>query len=88
MQHQFTWTDLLSRRMHGLQPCPTNVASERARRASAPDIIDLSIGDLAFRAPAHVDAAAIQAIRSGDTHYTSVPGSAALRSSIAAALLR
>jgi aspartate aminotransferase len=46
------------------------------------DIIDLSIGEPQFDTPDHIKQAAWQAIQAGDTKYTSVEGTKALREAI------
>ena len=46
------------------------------------DIIDLSIGEPQFDTPDHIKQAAWQAIQAGDTKYTSVEGTKALKEAI------
>jgi aspartate aminotransferase len=46
------------------------------------DIIDLSIGEPQFDTPDHIKQAAWQAIQAGDTKYTSVDGTKALKEAI------
>ena len=48
------------------------------------DIIILSVGDPDFATPAFITEAAVSALHSGDTHYTEIPGRAALREAVAA----
>ncbi|WP_338467096.1 pyridoxal phosphate-dependent aminotransferase [Novosphingobium sp. ZN18A2] len=59
----------------------TNAMTDRAfeLRAAGADIISLSVGEPDFPTPAHVIAAAKAALDAGDTRYTPVPGTAALR---------
>lgn len=52
-------------------------------RAAGRDIISLSVGEPDFATPAHVIDAAKAALDAGDTKYTQVPGTAALREAAA-----
>ena len=54
----------------------------RELRAKGIDVIDLSLGEPDFDTPAHIKAAAIQAIHDNWTHYTPVPGFLDLREAI------
>jgi aspartate aminotransferase len=54
-----------------------------ALRAQGRDIISLSVGEPDFPTPPHVIAAAKAALDAGDTRYTAVPGTAALREAAA-----
>jgi aspartate/methionine/tyrosine aminotransferase len=54
-----------------------------AKRAGR-DVIVLSVGDPDFATPASITAAAIEALRDGDTHYTDILGYPELRAAIAA----
>jgi len=51
-------------------------------------IIDLAAGEPDFDTPAHIKAAAIEAIRAGETKYTPVDGTAALKAAIRDKFLR
>lgn len=64
---------------------PTNAMTDRAfeLRAAGRDIISLSVGEPDFATPAHVIAAAKAALDGGDTRYTAVAGTAALREAAA-----
>ena len=55
----------------------------RARREKGLSVIDLGLGEPMFRTPASVNAAAVQAISDGHTHYTAVEGLSSLRAAIA-----
>lgn len=57
-------------------------------QAAGQKIIDLTIGEPDLDTPAHIVAAAIQAMTSGDTHYTLTPGTAALRKAVVEKLKR
>ncbi len=52
------------------------------------DVILLSVGDPDFATPDPIVERAIAALRAGDTHYTAIPGKAALRTAIADLLRR
>lgn len=54
-----------------------------AARARGEDVIVLSVGDPDFETPAGIMDAAYQAMREGDTHYTSIKGHVSLRQYIA-----
>lgn len=55
----------------------------RQRQADGGDVIFLSIGDPDFATPEPIVERAVEALRSGDTHYTVAAGRPALRSAIA-----
>ena len=57
-------------------------AAVAAKRGGA-DIILMSVGDPDFATPAPIVETAVEALRSGDTHYTDIPGRPALRAAIA-----
>jgi len=63
-------------------------AKARALKAAGRDIISLSVGEPDFDTPANVKQAAIRAIEAGDTKYTDVSGTPALRKAVAAAFAR
>jgi len=54
-----------------------------AAAARGDDVIVLSVGDPEFAAPAAITDAAVDALRNGDTHYTTIAGRTALRQRIA-----
>ncbi|QOJ31494.1 MAG: pyridoxal phosphate-dependent aminotransferase [Gammaproteobacteria bacterium] len=74
----------VSQRLQRARPSPTMATSALATelRSQGRPIIDLSAGEPDFDTPAHVRAAAIEAIGSGLTRYTPVEGSAALKAAI------
>ena len=78
--------DSLSR----VQPSATMAISDQARnlKAAGNDIISLSAGEPDFDTPDNIKAAAIQAIRDGDTNYTDVSGPPALKAAIVAKFKR
>jgi aspartate aminotransferase len=59
-------------------------AAQRARelRAAGVDIIELAQGEPDFNTPEHVIEAATRAMRAGQTHYTQVDGTPALKAAI------
>jgi aspartate aminotransferase len=74
----------LSKRVRAIKPSPTLAVSNLASqlRAQGRDVIGLGAGEPDFDTPQHIRDAAIEAIRNGDTHYTAVDGTAALKRAI------
>jgi aspartate aminotransferase len=64
--------------------------SQRAKKLTRPasDVASLASGDPSFDTPDHIRAAAIAAIREGDTHYPPPIGESNLRAAIAAFLTK
>jgi aspartate aminotransferase len=81
---------LIAERLNRISPSQTIAISSKARalKAAGRDIISLSAGEPDFDTPAHIKQAAIAAIESGDTKYTDVAGTPALRQAAAAKFLR
>ncbi|GBQ71461.1 aspartate aminotransferase [Ameyamaea chiangmaiensis NBRC 103196] len=77
--------DIIAARLSRVSPSQTIAISTKARalKAEGRDIISLSAGEPDFDTPAHIKAAAIKAIEAGDTKYTDVPGTLALRRAVA-----
>ena len=75
----------LSKRVGRCEPSATLAVSATARRlrAAGQEIIDWSAGEPDFDTPENICDAAVQAIREGQTRYTSVGGTPALRAAIA-----
>ncbi|MEO2198070.1 MAG: pyridoxal phosphate-dependent aminotransferase [bacterium] len=76
----------LARRLDRVSASQTQrvlLAVEALRRQGV-DVIDLGAGEPDFPTPAHVSAAAVDAIAAGQTKYTAGPGIAPLRDAIAA----
>jgi aspartate aminotransferase len=73
--------DSLSR----IKPSATVAITQKARllRASGCDVISLSTGEPDFDTPEHIKKAAIDAVRRGETKYTTVSGIPELREAIA-----
>jgi aspartate aminotransferase len=74
----------LSKRVRAIKPSPTLAVSNLASqlRAQGRDVIGLGAGEPDFDTPDHIREAAIAAIRGGDTHYTAVDGTPALKQAI------
>lgn len=75
---------MYSKRVNLIKPSPTIAVSNRARelRAAGHDVIGLGAGEPDFDTPEHIKQAAIQAIHDGDTKYTAVDGTPALKEAI------
>ncbi|MGO3534429.1 pyridoxal phosphate-dependent aminotransferase, partial [Pseudomonas helleri] len=80
----------LNQRLASAQPSATYRIMDRVaeRRAQGATIISLCAGEPDFDTPAHVRAAAIQAIEAGHTRYTQVAGVRSLREAVAAKFRR
>ena len=79
-----------SSRVAQVKPSATIAMSMKAAelRAEGRDIISLSMGEPDFDTPKHIRQAAIEAIESGQTRYTAVDGTPALKQAIIAKLSR
>src|SRR5260370_26542755 len=73
-------------RVSRIKISPTTAAAARVRelKAAGHDIVDMTIGEPDFDTPDHVKAAAHTAIDRGETKYTAVNGTPALRQAIRA----
>ena len=76
---------LIAERLSRISPSQTIAISSKARalRAAGRDIISLSAGEPDFDTPDNIKQAAIRAIELGQTKYTDVAGTPALREAIA-----
>ena len=76
--------EFIAPRLRRVRPSPTAVISDRVRALSAAgvDVINLGEGELDFDTPDHIKQAGIDAIVQGDTKYTAVAGTAALKKAI------
>lgn len=76
----------LARRLQRIRPSATVGITARALtlREQGRDIISLAAGEPDFDTPAHIKAAAIEAIEAGQTKYTAIDGSHALKRAVAA----
>lgn len=74
----------LANSLSNIKPSPTIAVSMKAAelKASGKDIISLSMGEPDFDTPQNIKDAAIKAIQKGDTKYTAVDGTAALKKAI------
>ncbi len=77
-------------RLNRISPSQTIAISSKARalKAAGRDIISLSAGEPDFDTPDHIKNAAIAAIEAGETKYTDVAGTPALRQAVAAKFKR
>jgi len=75
---------LIANSLSRIKPSPTIAVTNLARelKAAGRDIIGLGAGEPDFDTPDHIKEAAIQAIRDGDTKYTAVDGTPALKQAI------
>src|ERR1700710_811474 len=76
---------LIASRMNKIRPSQTIAISTKARalKAAGRDVISLSAGEPDFDTPENVKQAAIRAIEAGQTKYTDVSGTPALRKAVA-----
>ena len=74
----------LAARMRQIKPSPTFAAAGRVKTlvAEGRDIIDFTLGEPDFDTPDPIKAAAIAAIQRGETKYTPVDGTTALKQTI------
>jgi aspartate aminotransferase len=81
---------LTAERLDRVSPSQTIAISSKARalKAAGRDIISLSAGEPDFDTPLNIKAAAIRAIEAGETKYTDVAGTLALRQAVAAKFKR
>jgi len=77
-------------RLHRIKPSPTIAMSDKAKelKAAGRDVIGLSAGEPDFDTPQNIKDAAKRAIDAGDTKYTTVDGTPALKQAIAGKLKR
>ena len=75
---------IISDSLKRIKPSPTIAVSQKARelRAAGKDVIGLGAGEPDFDTPNNIKNAAIKAIRGGDTKYTAVDGTPALKNAI------
>jgi len=80
----------LANRLKELKPSPTIAVTTRAAelKASGKDVIGLGAGEPDFDTPQHIKDAAVAAITKGETKYTPVGGTAALKKAICDKLKR
>jgi aspartate aminotransferase len=75
---------IISNNLKRIKPSPTIAVTQKARelRASGKDIVGLGAGEPDFDTPDNIKQAAIKAIKDGDTKYTAVDGTPALKDAI------
>jgi aspartate aminotransferase len=76
---------LLAPRLDRIRPSISQAATQRARelRATGRDIIGLASGEPDFATPEHICAAAVEAMKRGETKYTNVDGTPELKAAVA-----
>ncbi len=81
---------IVSNSLKRIKPSPTIAVTSKARemRAAGKDVIGLGAGEPDFDTPDNIKEAAIEAIRKGDTKYTAVDGTPALKKAIQAKFYR
>jgi aspartate aminotransferase len=81
---------IIAKRLARIKPSPTNMLTGKVAelKAQGRDIIGLGAGEPDFDTPDNIKDAAIRAIREGQSKYTPVPGTLALRQAIAAKFRR
>ncbi|NOT32207.1 MAG: hypothetical protein HOP15_17310, partial [Planctomycetes bacterium] len=79
-----------ARRIDRIESSITLALDERAKamRAAGRDVVSMAVGEPDFPAPALVQAAAIEKVRSGDVRYTPAAGTPSLRKTVAEHLTR
>jgi aspartate aminotransferase len=80
----------IATRLSNIKPSPTIAVTQKARelKAAGRNIISLGAGEPDFDTPDNIKEAAIAAIRAGDTKYTAVDGTPALKKAICAKFKR
>ena len=75
---------IISNSLKRIKPSPTIAVTQKARelKAVGKDVIGLGAGEPDFDTPDNIKKAAIKAIKSGDTKYTAVDGTLALKKAI------
>ena len=81
---------IVSNTLKRIKPSPTIAVTSKARelRAAGKDVIGLGAGEPDFDTPDNIKEAAIEAIKKGDTKYTAVDGTPALKKAIQAKFQR
>ncbi len=81
---------IISDSLKRIKPSPTIAVTQKARelRAAGKDVVGLGAGEPDFDTPDNIKKAAIKAIKSGDTKYTAVDGTPALKKAIASKFKR
>ena len=76
---------IVSNSLKRIKSSPTLTVSQKARelKAAGEDVIGLGAGEPDFDTPENIKKAAIEAINKGETKYTAVDGTPALKKAIA-----
>jgi len=82
--NKHTMSIKLANRVQAVKPSPTLAVTARAAelRAAGRDVVGLGAGEPDFDTPDHIKEAAIKAIRDGQTKYTAVDGTPALKRAV------
>ena len=80
----FISMSIISDSLKRIKPSPTIAVTQKARelRAAGKDVIGLGAGEPDFDTPDNIKKAAIKAIKKGDTKYTAVDGTPALKKAV------
>src|SRR5713226_10622310 len=80
----------LAQRLSRIKPSPTIAVTTKAAelKAAGRDVIGLGAGEPDFDTPLHIQEAAIAAMKRGETRYTAVDGTPALKQAICAKFKR
>ncbi len=83
-------TIAIAQRLNRIQPSQTTAMRQRAQalKAEGKDVLAISSGEPDFETPRHIKDAAIAAIERGETRYTDIAGTLALRKAVAAKFKR
>ena len=81
---------LVSNNLKRIKPSPTIAVTQKAKemKDAGKDVIGLGAGEPDFDTPENIKQAAIEAIKRGDTKYTAVDGTPALKKAIQSKFLR
>ncbi len=83
-------SDIIAERLSAVKPSPTMAVTAKAAelRAAGKDVIGLGAGEPDFDTPDHIKDAAMEAIRNGQTKYTPVGGTPAMKDAVIAKFKR
>jgi aspartate aminotransferase len=80
------YMSIIASRLSRIKPSATIAVTQKARdlQAAGRDVIGLGAGEPDFDTPDHIKEAAVKAIMAGDTKYTAVDGTPALKKAVCA----
>src|SRR5690242_21273126 len=80
----------LAQRLSRIKPSPTIAVTQKAAelKAAGRDVIGLGAGEPDFDTPRNIQEAAVAAMKRGETRYTAVDGTPALKKAISAKFKR